>query len=90
MIITLAAACRLPDRIKLAAVKGERPHFAVKADAVIIGSGAGGGVAAARLAAAGLKVVVLEKAGFVPASDMTQKEGQSFEVRCPPLAHKPG
>eukprot|EP00887_Chlorella_sp_A99_P002220 scaffold21.g2220.t1 len=74
------AHCRFPDHIKLAAVKREKPALVIKADAVVVGSGAGGGVAAARLAAAGLQAVVLEKAGFVPAAEMTLQEGQSFET----------
>ncbi|KAL4422311.1 hypothetical protein ABPG75_008508 [Micractinium tetrahymenae] len=63
-----------------AAVARERPQLAVQCDVVIVGSGAGGGVAAANLAAAGLKVVVLEKAGFVPAQQMSLEEGQSFQA----------
>ena len=49
----------------------------VSADVVIIGSGAGGGVAAAEFARAGKRVVVLEAGGAYFAQDCTQRE-QSF------------
>ena len=65
---------RLPaqaDKAVAATVMKERPHLVVQCDAVVVGSGAGGGVAAARLAAAGLRVVVLEKSSFVATKDMT-------------------
>lgn len=52
-------------------MRAVQPHLVIKCDAVIVGSGAGGGVAAAQLTAAGLKVVVLEKATLVPTRDMT-------------------
>lgn len=47
----------------------------VRADVCVIGTGAGGGVAAARLAEAGLDVVVLEEGGYWTAADFTEDEG---------------
>ena len=46
----------------------------IEADAVIVGSGAGGGVIAAKLAAAGLSVVVLEMGGYHTDADFNQLE----------------
>lgn len=50
----------------------------LEADAVVIGSGAGGGVAAARLSAAGLRVLVLEKGAYRNEPDLPQLEALSF------------
>lgn len=48
-------------------------------DVVIIGSGCGGGVMAAELSTAGLKVLVVEKGNFVKSKDMSQVEGECFD-----------
>ncbi|GAC1447250.1 MAG: GMC family oxidoreductase [Ktedonobacterales bacterium] len=46
------------------------------ADAVIVGSGAGGGVMAAELTAAGKDVVILEKGGYYGEADFTGREAE--------------
>jgi choline dehydrogenase-like flavoprotein len=50
----------------------------VDADVCVIGSGAGGAVTAARLAQAGLRVVVLEEGGFFTSERFTMKEEDCY------------
>ncbi|MBS3942208.1 MAG: GMC family oxidoreductase [Actinobacteria bacterium] len=52
----------------------------VEADVVVIGSGAGGGVIAGELAAAGLSVVVLEAGGHFEAPDFPADELSALEA----------
>lgn len=50
----------------------------LECDAVIIGSGAGGGVVAGELAQAGKNVIVLEKGGYNSEADFTLQEAQAM------------
>jgi choline dehydrogenase-like flavoprotein len=51
----------------------------LRADVCVIGSGAGGAVAAARLAEAGLEVLVVEEGGWWEGSDFTEVESEMVE-----------
>jgi choline dehydrogenase-like flavoprotein len=62
-----------PKRIRPLAIDAD---VELTADAVIVGSGAGGGVMAAELAAAGKDVLVLEKGGYYSESDFTGSEAE--------------
>ena len=57
----------------------EGDELALEADAVVVGSGAGGGVIAASLAEAGLEVVVLEAAGYYDESQFTGYELWAYQ-----------
>jgi len=58
------------------AVGGER----LRADVVVIGSGAGGGVVASAFARAGARVIVLESGGAYGSRDFTQRELMTSEL----------
>ncbi|MFQ5923831.1 MAG: GMC family oxidoreductase N-terminal domain-containing protein, partial [Anaerolineales bacterium] len=77
------ASIRYPGSVEASAVdkpisiKEISRSTALDADAVVIGSGAGGGVVAAELAAAGQHVIVLEKGGY---HNQTDFDGVEYEA----------
>jgi choline dehydrogenase-like flavoprotein len=58
--------------------RGATDSLELEADVVIVGSGAGGGVVAARLAEAGRDVLVVEAARHVPEGDLPTLEREAF------------
>ncbi|MEO7000295.1 MAG: GMC family oxidoreductase N-terminal domain-containing protein [Ktedonobacterales bacterium] len=62
-----------PKRIRPLALDGD---LILNADAVIVGSGAGAGVVAAQLTAAGKDVIILEKGGYYSEADFTGSEAE--------------
>lgn len=69
----------LADKGLAAKLGSSDTHHTVECDVVIVGSGCGGGVAAAMLASAGYKVVVVEKGDYYTADDYSSIEGPSME-----------
>ncbi|KAA8521063.1 hypothetical protein F0562_011784 [Nyssa sinensis] len=55
------------------------PSLSIKCDAVVIGSGSGGGVIAGVLAQAGYKVLVIEKGKYIARSNLSLLEGTTME-----------
>lgn len=51
-----------------------------RADAVIVGTGAGGGMALRELASAGLRVIALEEGGFHTPADFNQREDEMLAI----------
>ncbi|XP_051129247.1 long-chain-alcohol oxidase FAO4A-like isoform X2 [Andrographis paniculata] len=56
-----------------------KPSFIVNCDAVVVGSGSGGGLMAGLLAKAGHKVVVLEKGDYFARSNLSLIEGEAMD-----------
>jgi len=66
--------------------RDQRGDRALRADAVIVGSGAAGGMAALELSRRGLQVVLLEEGPLLRTRDMTQREDEMM----PRLYHQAG
>lgn len=68
-----------PDEPKRIAPLQVGEDTELEADVAIVGSGAGGGVIAAELAKAGLRVVVLEAGGYFNEADFVQSELWAYQ-----------
>jgi choline dehydrogenase-like flavoprotein len=67
-----------PSLAPLEVDRTARSMLELEADVVVVGSGAGGGVVAARLAAAGRSVLVVESGPYVAEADMPTLEAHAY------------
>jgi choline dehydrogenase-like flavoprotein len=72
--VARATRAEPPPLPRFASARDLASGTVLRADACVIGSGAGGAVAASRLVAAGLDVVVLEEGGFWPRAERNEDE----------------
>ena len=70
---------RHPDDARILPIRPSA-ELSLDADVCVVGSGAGGSLIAARLAATGHRVVVLEAGAYRTADDFTQREAEAFDT----------
>jgi choline dehydrogenase-like flavoprotein len=68
-----------PEELRIVPFVPER-ETTLQADVCVVGSGAGGGAIAAKLAQAGYKVVVLEAGSYRTADNFTQREADAYDT----------